>query len=142
MNIDSYCSAHLVIVLLYNQTLSVHFVPSLVNVSLYDNKVDWNLESLRCFSCVIWSEKVLTVYTKFRSLGLPHVAVVIISYKCPHLENGGEIFHSSTPPPHTHTHTNTACLPAAGLTGSHKSPLSPTGDTRRLCPSHNEGPLP
>lgn len=32
-----------------------------------------------------------------------------------------------------------ACLPAAAVTGPHKSLLSPTGGTRRFCPSHNEG---
>lgn len=32
-----------------------------------------------------------------------------------------------------------ACLPAAAVTGPHKSPLSPPGGTRCFCPSHVEG---
>lgn len=40
------------------------------------------------------------------------------------------------------TDPQSECLPAAAVTGPHKSLLSPTGGTRCFCPSHNEGPPP
>lgn len=40
------------------------------------------------------------------------------------------------------TDPQSTCLPAAAVTGPHKSLLSPTGDTQCFCPSYNESPPP